>query len=200
MPKGHRSEQSGSKVRHIKSKAKHQKKKYIRAEDPVLAVFMWGVQHSVSSLLWAVLVPSYTTILGGFFALNNLFEGSEFSYRGKSRCWRRGTYLFCEGGVPKGHDRGWWLNVDDERTRGSWEGEDRSLLMAVILITCPSAIKMLAVCRLLGVASWWVLFFLVALSADLIDKWSSYNSGAMPASSRRLQGLQQDQSGKPVLQ
>ena len=34
------------KVKHIK--AKHQKKKYMRSKDPILAVFMWGVQHSVS--------------------------------------------------------------------------------------------------------------------------------------------------------
>lgn len=50
MPKGHRSDQSGSKVRHIKSKAKHQKKKFIRSEDPVLAVFMWGVQHCINEV------------------------------------------------------------------------------------------------------------------------------------------------------
>ena len=46
MPgKGVRSE-TKPKVRHIK--AKHQKKRFIRSKDPILAVFMWGVQHSVS--------------------------------------------------------------------------------------------------------------------------------------------------------
>ena len=39
--------ESKPKVRHIK--AKHQKKRFIRSKDPILAVFMWGVQHSVSS-------------------------------------------------------------------------------------------------------------------------------------------------------
>ena len=34
------------KVRHLK--AKQQKKKFIRSKDPILSVFMWGVQHSVS--------------------------------------------------------------------------------------------------------------------------------------------------------
>ena len=36
------------KVRHLK--AKQQKKKFIRSKDPILSVFMWGVQHSVSKL------------------------------------------------------------------------------------------------------------------------------------------------------
>ena len=31
-------------------KAKHQRKRFMRAKDPVLAVFMWGVQHTVSNL------------------------------------------------------------------------------------------------------------------------------------------------------
>lgn len=34
------------KMRRIK--AKHQRKRFMRAKDPVLAVFMWGVQHTVS--------------------------------------------------------------------------------------------------------------------------------------------------------
>ena len=34
------------KMRRIK--AKHQRKRVMRAKDPVLAVFMWGVQHTVS--------------------------------------------------------------------------------------------------------------------------------------------------------
>ena len=29
-------------------KAKHQRKRFMRAKDPVLGVFMWGVQHTVS--------------------------------------------------------------------------------------------------------------------------------------------------------
>ena len=29
-------------------KAKHQKKRVFRASDPVLSVFMWGVNHTVS--------------------------------------------------------------------------------------------------------------------------------------------------------
>ena len=37
---------SKQKSRHVK--AKKQKKKYMRSKDPILAVFMWGVQHSVS--------------------------------------------------------------------------------------------------------------------------------------------------------
>ena len=36
------------KLRRIK--AKHQRKRFMRAKDPVLAVFMWGVQHTVSDL------------------------------------------------------------------------------------------------------------------------------------------------------
>ena len=35
------------KVRHLK--AKQQKKRFIRSKDPILSVFMWGVQHSVSN-------------------------------------------------------------------------------------------------------------------------------------------------------
>ena len=31
-------------------KAKHQRKRFMRAKDPVLAVFMWGVQHTVSDV------------------------------------------------------------------------------------------------------------------------------------------------------
>ena len=37
------------KLRRIK--AKHQRKRVMRAKDPVLAVFMWGVQHTVSYTL-----------------------------------------------------------------------------------------------------------------------------------------------------
>jgi len=29
-------------------KAKQQKKRFIRSKDPILAVLMWGIQHSVS--------------------------------------------------------------------------------------------------------------------------------------------------------
>ena len=29
-------------------KAKQQKKRFFRSKDPILAVLMWGVQHSVS--------------------------------------------------------------------------------------------------------------------------------------------------------
>jgi len=36
---------SGSK-RHYK--VKQQKKRFIRSKDPILSVFMWGIQHSVS--------------------------------------------------------------------------------------------------------------------------------------------------------
>ena len=35
------------KVKHIK--AKQQKKRFIRSKDPILSVFMWGIQHSVST-------------------------------------------------------------------------------------------------------------------------------------------------------
>ena len=38
----------GSKQKNRHVKAKKQKKKYMRSKDPILAVFMWGVQHSVS--------------------------------------------------------------------------------------------------------------------------------------------------------
>ena len=36
---------SRQKSRHVK--AKKQKKRYMRSKDPILAVFMWGVQHTV---------------------------------------------------------------------------------------------------------------------------------------------------------
>ena len=36
------------KVRHRHIKAKHQKKRYFRANDPLLSVFMWGVNQTVS--------------------------------------------------------------------------------------------------------------------------------------------------------
>lgn len=36
------------KRRHIK--AKHQKKRYFRANDPLLSVFMWGVNQTVSAV------------------------------------------------------------------------------------------------------------------------------------------------------
>ena len=29
-------------------KVKQQKKRFIRSKDPILSVFMWGIQHSVS--------------------------------------------------------------------------------------------------------------------------------------------------------
>lgn len=34
------------KSRHVK--AKKQKKRFMRAKDPIQAVFMWGIHHSVS--------------------------------------------------------------------------------------------------------------------------------------------------------
>lgn len=40
-----------SKVKHRHIKAKHQKKRYFRAEDPLLSVFMWGVNQTVTELV-----------------------------------------------------------------------------------------------------------------------------------------------------
>lgn len=37
------------KVKHRHIKAKHQKKRYFRANDPLLSVFMWGVNQTVSA-------------------------------------------------------------------------------------------------------------------------------------------------------
>ena len=42
-----KSAKSGTK-RHYK--VKQQKKRFIRSKDPILSVFMWGIQHSVSLL------------------------------------------------------------------------------------------------------------------------------------------------------
>lgn len=43
---------SGSSLKPKKKafKPKQQKKRFIRSKDPILAVFMWGIQHSVSDL------------------------------------------------------------------------------------------------------------------------------------------------------
>lgn len=46
-------------VRHLK--AKQQKKRFIRSKDPLLSVFMWGVQHSVSCR-HVCLMSNWTTI------------------------------------------------------------------------------------------------------------------------------------------
>lgn len=40
------------KVKHIK--AKQQKKRFIRSKDPILSVFMWGIQHSINELTTGV--------------------------------------------------------------------------------------------------------------------------------------------------
>ncbi len=40
---------SGTK-RHYK--VKQQKKRFIRSKDPLLSVFMWGIQHSVSQCVY----------------------------------------------------------------------------------------------------------------------------------------------------
>ena len=40
------------KLRRIK--AKHQRKRFMRAKDPVLGVFMWGVQHTVSMFQFCI--------------------------------------------------------------------------------------------------------------------------------------------------
>ncbi len=40
---------SKQKSRHVK--AKKQKKRYMRSKDPILSVFMWGVQHTVSNIV-----------------------------------------------------------------------------------------------------------------------------------------------------
>ena len=44
-----------SKVKHRHIKAKHQKKRYFRANDPLLSVFMWGVNQTVSSVTCSLL-------------------------------------------------------------------------------------------------------------------------------------------------
>lgn len=41
---------SGTKQKSRHVKVKKQKKKFIRSKDPIQAVLMWGVQHSVSSI------------------------------------------------------------------------------------------------------------------------------------------------------
>lgn len=42
---------AGPKPKKKAFKAKQQKKRFIRSKDPILAVLMWGVEHSVSLLL-----------------------------------------------------------------------------------------------------------------------------------------------------
>lgn len=45
MPGGLKGIAKNKRKGHVK--VKKQKKKYMRSKDPLLAVFMWGVQHSV---------------------------------------------------------------------------------------------------------------------------------------------------------
>lgn len=46
MPGG----KSGAKQKSRHVKAKKQKKRFMRAKDPIQAVFMWGIHHSVSKV------------------------------------------------------------------------------------------------------------------------------------------------------
>lgn len=51
------------KSRHVK--AKKQKKRFMRAKDPIQAVFMWGIQHSVretSHTLSHSILPSFRSM------------------------------------------------------------------------------------------------------------------------------------------
>ena len=48
MPGRSQKEMTTHKPKMRRIKAKHQRKRFMRAKDPVLAVFMWGVQHTVS--------------------------------------------------------------------------------------------------------------------------------------------------------
>ena len=60
MPGRGQKEVSIHKAKMRRIKAKHQRKRFMRAKDPVLAVFMWGVQHTVSIILVYVLVLKLT--------------------------------------------------------------------------------------------------------------------------------------------
>ena len=51
------------KSRHVK--AKKQKKRFMRAKDPIQAVFMWGIQHSVRETSHALshsILPSFRSM------------------------------------------------------------------------------------------------------------------------------------------
>ncbi|GAA6080301.1 phosphatidylinositol 5-phosphate 4-kinase type-2 gamma isoform X1 [Tachysurus ichikawai] len=60
-----------SKLRRTKSKKKHfvhQKVEVFRASDPVLSVFMWGINHTVSDMLH---VPAPVMLLPDDFKANS---------------------------------------------------------------------------------------------------------------------------------
>lgn len=48
---------AGSKPKKKAFKPKQQKKRFIRSKDPILAVLMWGIEHSVSRNSFVVMFP-----------------------------------------------------------------------------------------------------------------------------------------------
>lgn len=56
MPGRGQKDMSIHKAKMRRIKAKHQRKRFMRAKDPVLAVFMWGVQHTVRFALYSTCI------------------------------------------------------------------------------------------------------------------------------------------------